>query len=213
MALNVKDFTIELVPISQLVHLPDNANTMSPGVMAELGEEMEEFGVQENIVVNRRNNHIVGGNHRVYILEQKGETLAPVKWVDCDEKQEIKLALALNKFKGKFNEDKLRLALEKLDGDFDFIGFSEEEIFDIMQDDKIVDIDAPDLAPLNAWVEFSFGDVEGEMPREIYQMFLDELARIKSACYPDEKPEQVSIVRPFEFMVANSRNTPEESFK
>lgn len=212
MAMNVKDFKIEIVDIDVLKHLPDNANTMEPGQMSDLGDEMEEYGVLENIVVNKRTMHIVGGNHRVYVLQQRGETQAPVRFVDLDEKNELKLSLALNKFKGKFDPDKLRDVLLKLDGDYTFTGFSEKELLDLKLDD-ITDIKAPTMEQLNEWVRFSFGEVEGDVPREVYENFLSEMERMKKILYPKEKPDQVSIVKPLEYIIASSAATPAESLK
>ena len=95
-----------------------------------LSNSIERFGLVEPLVVNERNNVLIGGHQRLNVLLARGETEAEVVLVDLDEQKEKALNLALNKIEGEWDFDKLDLVLESLDkNDIRFTGFTEEEVF------------------------------------------------------------------------------------
>lgn len=88
----------------------------------KIEKSIEEFGYVEPIIVNKKNNVIVGGHQRVNVLKKNGYTEIECVIVDLDEKQEKKLNLALNKITGFWDNEKLKEL-------FDDLELSEEELF------------------------------------------------------------------------------------
>ncbi len=206
-----------MVHIKDLVHPDYNPRLMTEAEAGRLDEELDEFGMVENVVVNRRNMHIVGGNQRVGALRRKGEKKAPVVFVDLDDDAEIRLNLALNKIGGSWDNEKLRtLVFPKLGPDPRNTGFERQEIEGIL---KAVDrppresnstSSSSALPGVSQTVEFRFGDYKANVPREIYENFNCEIIRIKSKCWPKLDPQDISVIQPLEFVIANSANTPVE---
>lgn len=88
----------------------------------KIEKSIEEFGYVEPIIVNKRNNVIVGGHQRVNVLKKNGYKEIECVIVDLDEKQEKKLNLALNKITGFWDNEKLKELFDELE-------LSEEELF------------------------------------------------------------------------------------
>jgi len=84
------------LPISELVPSPINPRTISNKAMKGLKASLKRYGVVQEIVVNRRNKHVVGGHQRIAALIDLGETSAPVTLVDIDETEEQALNATLN---------------------------------------------------------------------------------------------------------------------
>ena len=90
----------------------------------------------EPLIVNKRNNVLVGGHQRLSVLKESGATEAEVVLVDLDEQKEKALNLALNKIDGEWDFDKLDDLLEGLEkDDIRYTGFTEEEVFGAYQED------------------------------------------------------------------------------
>lgn len=216
-----KPFEIEMVPISDLLHPENNPRIMPERAREDLDGSLDKFGCVQNIVVNRRNMHIVGGNQRVTALRDKGASHAPVKFVDLDEDDEEELNLALNKISGIWDDAKLAKSLERLKDENRRTGFSKTETESLIQRvkdrEKLAETassaaerpssSVPSVSPT---IEFKFGDFRAQVPREIYENFVAEVARIKASCWPKEDPENVSVIQPLEYILANSANTPLE---
>lgn len=96
---------------------------------------IEEFGIVEPLIWNSKSGNIVGGHQRLAVLTDLGITDVPVVEVEVDDRQERALNIALNKIKGRWDEDKLA-ALVKSVVDFGFdpatIGFTSEEFENIL---------------------------------------------------------------------------------
>lgn len=88
----------------------------------KIAKSIDEFGYVEPIIVNSRNNVIVGGHQRVNVLKKKGFTEIECVIVNLDERQEKRLNLALNKITGFWDNDKLKELFDELE-------LSEEELF------------------------------------------------------------------------------------
>ena len=212
-----KAFLVDMVPIKDLVHMPDNPRTMSDDDREGLNAILEKFGMVENIVVNSRNMHIVGGNQRVTSLRDMGATHVPVKFVDLEPDEEDELCVGLNKHSGKWDDKRLAIILNRVK-DLKVTGFKEGEREGLLKRIEQRDQDSakasesrlssvPSVSPT---VEFRFGDFRGQVPREVYENFVAEVSRIKAALWPKEDPENVSVIQPLEYIVANSANTPME---
>jgi ParB-like chromosome segregation protein Spo0J len=98
---------------------------------------IEEFGLVDPLVVNKRNMTIIGGHQRYNILKDLGYEVAECILVDLDEKQEKRLNLSLNKNSGFWDETKLEELFNELELSQEELfatGFSAEEIENLKTD-------------------------------------------------------------------------------
>ena len=97
----------------------------------QLKKSITAFGYVDPIIVNKRNNIVIGGHQRLKILTELGNKAVDVSVVDLDEKEEKALNVALNKISGEWDMPMLQDILFELntDGfDMESIGFSMEEL-------------------------------------------------------------------------------------
>ena len=102
----------------------------------QLKKSIISFGYVDPIIVNSRNNVVIGGHQRLKVLTELGQETVDVSVVDLDEQNERALNIALNKISGEWDMPLLQdLLLElNVDGfDMESIGFSMEELtkFDV----------------------------------------------------------------------------------
>lgn len=98
---------------------------------------IEEFGLVDPLVVNKRNMTIIGGHQRYNILKDLGYEVAECILVDLNEKQEKRLNLSLNKNSGFWDETKLEELFNELELSQEELfatGFSAEEIENLKTD-------------------------------------------------------------------------------
>ena len=128
---------VENVLIADLKKFDRNPRQM-PGRMAKaLRESLDRFGIVEPLVVNRRDNTIIGGHQRLDAAEALGLKTVPVVFVDLDEADATALNIALNKIEGEWDFDTLSDLLAELDGtDFDLesLGFDEAELESLLSE-------------------------------------------------------------------------------
>jgi len=101
----------------------------------KLKKAIDEFGLVDPLVVNKRGNVLISGHQRYKVLLARGDTETQVSIVDLPPQKEKALNLALNKISGEWDNIKLKDILEELDtGDFDIeiTGFDLAEIEDLM---------------------------------------------------------------------------------
>ena len=102
------------LPVVHLVVAPWNPNTMAPGVLQLLRTSIQRFGTLLPLVVRRLSHEryeVIGGNHRLAVLEELGATRVPCIIVEMDDVQARLLAQALNRIHG---EDDLGMRAELL---------------------------------------------------------------------------------------------------
>ena len=144
------------VDINELICPEYNPRQITDDEMEKLKNSINEFGYVAPIIVNKHNNHIIGGNQRYEALKELGYADVDVIFVDePDIQREKALNIALNKISGEWNEVKLQPLLEELslsELDIELTGFDEYEITelsfinDIEYDDDF-DLNDDDLAP------------------------------------------------------------------
>jgi ParB-like chromosome segregation protein Spo0J len=126
----------------------------------KLKRSIQEFGYVEPLVVNKRNNVIIGGHQRYKVLKDLGYKEVDVVFVDLDEVHEKSLNIALNKISGDWDADKLEDLLREinLDDSIDTLltGFDLSEIetmFGMLEDDNnddnLEDLDINDFTEDN----------------------------------------------------------------
>ena len=120
------------VDINELISPEYNPRQITNDEMEKLKNSINEFGYIAPIIVNKHNNHIVGGNQRYEALKSLGYTDVDVIFVDePDSNREKALNIALNKISGEWDFVKLADIIDELElNDFDIplTGFDEQEL-------------------------------------------------------------------------------------
>jgi DNA modification methylase len=97
----------------------------------KLARSIDEFGLVEPLVWNKKTGNLVGGHQRLGVLKARGEKQVDVVVVDLDLPREKALNLALNKIQGEWDQDKLAALLDELTKDasveLDLTGFERAE--------------------------------------------------------------------------------------
>ena len=151
------DIDIEKIDIHSLVPADYNPRKISDKDYKNLKNSIDEFGIVDPIIINLKDNTIIGGHQRFDVLFYENETsemnlirLGDIGWVFpdtnlkiIDKNHEKALNLALNRVHGEWDEDLLNnvlIELEELnldhltgfdldldDIDYDFISRMDEE--------------------------------------------------------------------------------------
>lgn len=120
------------VDINDLISPEYNPRQITDDEMEKLKNSINEFGYIAPIIVNKHNNHIIGGNQRYEALKSLGYTDVDVVFVDePDLNREKALNIALNKISGEWDFVKLADIIDELElNDFDIplTGFDEQEL-------------------------------------------------------------------------------------
>jgi len=93
--------------IEELIPSPYNPRQATEKEYNDLKASLTKFGVVDPIIVNKRNQHIVGGHLRIKVLKDMGTTEVPVFYVDLDDEAEKELNYRLNGNHGSFDFDML----------------------------------------------------------------------------------------------------------
>lgn len=102
---------IEIVEASLADLIPADYNPrkgLSLGEKRALRNSLQKFGMVYPLVVNKRNNVIVGGHQRYAELKELGVETVPVVWVDMDEEQERRANIQLNSIEADWDLEKLQ---------------------------------------------------------------------------------------------------------
>ena len=134
------------VDINELISPEYNPRQITDDEMEKLKNSINEFGYVDPIIVNKHNNHIVGGNQRYEALKSLGYTNVDVIFVDePDLNREKALNIALNKISGEWDEVKLNQIFTemKLAG-FDKVSLTGFEDYEVQELNIINDINYDD---------------------------------------------------------------------
>jgi hypothetical protein len=122
--------------LKDLKPAPYNPRTISDQAMKGLAASLEKFGLVQPIIWNKQTNRVVGGHQRVAVLIERGEETAQCVEVDLAEKDEMELNVALNNLNGDWDFDGLRDLLQKLNPSPDqrvLMGYSETELSTLLK--------------------------------------------------------------------------------
>ncbi|MFN6474036.1 MAG: ParB N-terminal domain-containing protein [Nostoc sp. SerVER01] len=193
MALQYKDFTID--QLDKMVN-PKNPRWMPESQMAALEESLKEFGLVEPLIVNTRNNQVVGGHQRIQAGKNAGYKKLTAVLVDLPYDQEMALNLSLNKIKGDWDYDKLAEILSTFDSeDLAGTGFTSQETEAIVAnaiteaenlafgDDSVVEeirnrSDEEVEEELESTVKVQFGMFSKHVPASTYEAWVEKLANL-----------------------------------
>lgn len=141
---------IKKINITDINEADYNPRTISDDEMTKLENSITEFGFVDPMIINLKNNKLIGGHQRYNALlslnMKKGNfaeelnlvELGDIGWVfpDIDlriesEQHEKALNIALNKISGTWDNEKLFTLLEELEYDdmgIELTGFTDEEM-------------------------------------------------------------------------------------
>lgn len=132
---------LQTIPLDRINPAPYNPRVdLQPGDLAytKLQNSLDEFGLVEPLVWNKRTGNLVGGHQRLKVIKARGDTETPVVVVDLPIPKEKALNLALNKIQGDWDNLKLAELLNDLikadDLDFNLTGFEFDEANDLISD-------------------------------------------------------------------------------
>ena len=123
------------VDINELISPEYNPRQITDDEMEKLKNSINEFGYIAPIIVNKHNNHIVGGNQRYEALKSLDYNEVDVIFIDePDIQREKALNIALNKISGDWDTVKLKeilINLNENDFDLSLTGFEKIELTDL----------------------------------------------------------------------------------
>jgi Phosphoadenosine phosphosulfate reductase family/ParB/Sulfiredoxin domain len=152
----------------------------------KIKQSIDEFDLVEPLIVNKRNNRLVGGHQRLKVLQVRGDTHVQVSIVDLDEPHEKALNIALNKTGGDWDKNKLSIILSELseladmddlpDFDVDLSGFDTNEIDTIFHDQEVHDAKyKPGEGSITGDIQFIEDEIKAMTPDDECQaMFKDK---------------------------------------
>ena len=158
---------LDKIKITDIVPAEYNPRKISDDDFIKLSNSIGEFGLVDPIIINLKNNKIIGGHQRYKVVEKMNDfdedvelnliRLGDVGWCFMDthlkvvdEDCEKALNLALNKISGDWDFEKVNIILDELElNDFDIslTGFNElnkneknnvdENLYDFLDEDNI----------------------------------------------------------------------------
>ena len=103
------------VDINELISPEYNPRQITDEEMEKLKNSINEFGYVAPIIVNKHNNHIIGGNQRYEALKQLGYTMIDVIHInEPDINKEKALNIRLNNLSGEWSMPKLEKVIDEL---------------------------------------------------------------------------------------------------
>lgn len=146
-----------------------NPRKITDGELRNLRGSIDEFGLVDPIIINLKNNRIIGGHQRYNVLRQNGVEeaylveLGGIGWVFIDDDLSIKskqhekaLNVALNKISGDWDKSKLSDVLNELSSvgfDVELTGFEKNEWLENESVDFEIGDDADDEPVSDEYVE------------------------------------------------------------
>lgn len=165
---NAGKMKLYTVKVSDLIDAEYNPNVMEERDFENLENSIDRYGYIEPIIVNRRNNVIVGGHHRLRVLKKKGVKEVDIIYVDLDESDEKRLNIALNRISGYWDIDKLEEVVNDLMTDdislINFTGLSEFEL------DSMFDIEEIDFIDKDGFIDDDDETYVKEIKTPIYEI-------------------------------------------
>ena len=121
------------VDVNELKEFPNNARI---GNVREIYESLLQNGQYRPLVVNRKDNIILAGNHTFQAIKRLGWAKALVWYVDVDDKQAKQIVLVDNKLNDDATYDytKLEKAIKELQDVSDLIGtgYTQKAVDDLL---------------------------------------------------------------------------------
>lgn len=131
---------IEVSKLNQAAYNPRKELQPDSFEWGRLKDSLVKFGTVEPIIWNRRTGNVIGGHQRLAVLKSLGFTSVPCQILDMDLKQEKLLNVALNKIRGRWDDQKLEDLIAGLDAELAAMtGFSGDELALLLASDDDID--------------------------------------------------------------------------
>lgn len=129
--MNIRITDAETVPMASIHPHPENARR---GDVDLIAQSLDHHGQYKPIVVNKRTNSILAGNHTYKAAKKLKWTKIAVVWVDVDDNTEKKILLADNRTNdlSTYNEEALFAMLSELPT-LDGTGFSPDDLANLSE--------------------------------------------------------------------------------
>ena len=129
---------LEIVNINDLISPDWNPRHITDNELEKLKKSIDEFGYVAPVIVNKHNNHIVGGNQRILAMKQLGYEEVEVVYIEEPSlEREKALNIALNKISGNWDTVKLDDLLNELELDeLKLTGFDDFEL-ELFRNDEL----------------------------------------------------------------------------
>ncbi|MFC1806082.1 site-specific DNA-methyltransferase [Planctomycetota bacterium] len=139
-----------------------------------LRRSIDEFGLVQPLVWNRRTGNLVGGHQRLKILVEQGATEVEVSVVDLAADREKALNVALNRISGDWDEEKLADVLGELvelpDFDVELTGFDVPEVEELLRGAALAGAETAHQEPEVAAMATSGQGAAVTQPGELIQL-------------------------------------------
>jgi ParB-like chromosome segregation protein Spo0J len=133
----VAGLRIERIPLDALRPSPYNPRKMSPAELRKLEQSMDEFGLVEPVVWNRKTGNVVGGHQRLKVLRRNQIRETDVVVVNVSAEKEKALNIALNRITGSWDQGQLATLLDEMKGEPDILrltGMDGKEVDRLLND-------------------------------------------------------------------------------
>lgn len=116
----------------------------------DIEASIEKYGQVQNLVLNKRTNHVVGGHQRINVMKHRGTQGAWFHVVDLEPEEEQRLNVILNKVTGRWDKPKLTELLKGMKDrkvDLAGLGFTAKELGHVIGGTGAKQKRNPDNAP------------------------------------------------------------------
>lgn len=110
-----KALPIKMRPLESLEPAEINPRKISEIELAKLKNSLEQWGMVEPLILNKKTGRLVGGHQRARAANELGWEEVPVLEVDLDDDEAAGLNLALNNIGGSWDRPALARVLEILE--------------------------------------------------------------------------------------------------
>lgn len=80
----------------QLLANPKNARRHPQNQQAALADVLDEVGIVQRVIINKRTGYVVDGHARIALALRQGQPTIPVVYVDLDEREEALILATLD---------------------------------------------------------------------------------------------------------------------
>lgn len=140
---------IKRIPVAKLTKFPGNARR---GQIEQIRASLRRHGQYRALVVRQLDDGsmvVLVGNNTLDALELEGITHARCELVVCDDDEALRINLVDNRLSDLADYDDVSLIeqLTALAGDFDDVGYTEDDLHRLMAGNKPKEAEAPDDFP------------------------------------------------------------------
>jgi hypothetical protein len=185
---------VEQTDINLLKHHPRNANR---GDVESIKQSLAVNGWYGSVVVNKRTNHILAGNHRVMAAKALGWDIVPVQWVDVTPEQELRILVVDNRTTRLGQDDASVIAdvladLANTDTGLDGTGYSASDLDALINDIANVALEDVDPNNYSRKIEAPTYEITGDRPAVADLLSLDKYHQLIKTIDASKLPTEIA---------------------